>query len=190
MVNTNTLVKMGSTKENADKYIEHLVLTMDKYEINTKLRKSHFLSQIFHESSCLRVANENLNYSTERLLEIYPSVFKDSNSASMCARNPKALSIKLYSGYHGRGLIQLTHKYNYESISKDLNIDFVNNLDFLSSPKFASLSAGWFWNKNNLNKLADLGALEQVKPITRKINGGYNGLEDRIRLFKIAMVNL
>ena len=108
----------------------------------------------------------------------------------MYVRNPQALSEKLYQGFHGRGLIQLTHKYNYESISKDLGIDFVNNKELLTNPKYACLSAGWFWNKNNLNKLADLGAIEQVKPITKKINGGYNGLDDRLRLFKIAMVNV
>lgn len=184
IITLNQIEKLGTYK--AELFLEPLNEAMDKYSINTPERICHFLAQVFHESGALKITSENLNYSAERLVAVYPKKFKTIEEAKPYSRNSKALSEKLYSGFHGRGLIQLTHKYNYEEISNDLGIDFVNNKELLEQPKYAALSAAWFWNKRNLNKLADLGGIEQVKPITKIINGGYNGLEDRLNYYKKA----
>lgn len=86
--------------------------------------------------------------------------------------------------YKGRGLIQITGRYNYEQISKDLDVDFVANPKMLATPYYAVVSALWFWEKKELNKLADE---ERFREITKKINGGYNGHEKRVQLYSSAL---
>ena len=117
------------------------------------------------------------------------------DSALPYHRNPKKIADKVYanrmgngtvesqegSKYIGRGLKQLTGKYNYTLISKDFGVDFVSNPELLEEPLWASLSAGWFWDENNLNPIAD--SLDFVL-LTKKINGGTIGLEDRLKRYK------
>jgi len=183
-INSQQLLLLGAKRENAFlKYGVVLAESMEQFNINTEERISHFLAQLYHESLNLSKANEDLSYTAERLVKVYPKKFTTYEEAKPYQRNSKALSIKLYNGYHGRGLIQLTHKYNYEACAKDLGIDLINKPQLLEEPKYACLSACWFWNKNKLNNIADLGGVEQVRKITRIINGGFNGLEDRTRLY-------
>lgn len=186
MITIEQLIKLGASKESAEKFHPYLVEAMTKFGITEKETIRHFLSQVYHESGCLKIVNENLNYSAERLMVVYPKRFKDIETARKYERNSKLLSELLYNGFHGRGLIQLTHKYNYESCGAGLGVDFVNNKALLQEPKYACLSACWFWSKNKLNELGKTPGEEQVKKITRVINGGYNGIDDRIKLYRKA----
>lgn len=140
-------------------YYPYLSKTLDKYEINTSLRLQHFMAQIMHESGTFVYLKEIASGSA------YEGR-KDLGNTS------PGDGIK----YKGRGVIQITGKANYRSISKDLGIDFVNNPKLLETPEYAFLSAGWFWNKHNLNKLADQ---DDIIKITKIINGGLNGIENR-----------
>jgi len=165
---------------------------LNSYHVNTPLRIAHFMAQIEHESN-LKPVSENLNYSYDGLLKIFPKYF-NADSAKFYARKPELIANKVYcnrmgngnyeSGdgwkYRGRGFIQITGKSNYLILSKDTRIDFITNPDLLLQEANSMISALWFWNKNNLNVLADKN---DVKAITKRINGGFNGLEHRTELF-------
>jgi putative chitinase len=143
--------------------------TFAKYNINTPLRQRHFLAQIFHESG-------GLIYTTEL-------------STGAQYENRKDLG-NIYPGdgrkYKGRGFIQITGRFNYEKLSKDFGIDFINTPEKLAQNPFNMLSAGWFWNLKKLNNWADKNNIEKI---TRLINGGLNGFEDRKKWFtKISCV--
>jgi len=163
------------------------------YGINTHLRMCHFLTQISHESG-LKPISENLNYSSERLRQIFPKYFISKADADRYARQPERIANRVYANrmgngneasgdgwkYRGRGFIQITGKSNYLMLSKDTRIDFITNPDLLLQEANSMISALWFWNKNNLNALADKN---DVNAITKRINGGFNGLEHRTELF-------
>jgi len=167
--------------------------TMAKYEINTPLRQAHFLAQIFHESGKLRFVKENLNYSAKGLRAVFGKYFPNNTLAEAYARKQEMIGDRVYanrmgngdensgdgSKFRGRGYIQITGCDNYTSLSKDLGIDFIKNPELLETVKYAALSAGWFWNKNNLNALADK---DDVLKVTKRINGGTHGLADRTSL--------
>lgn len=180
-----------------DDVITELSYIVDKYELNTDLRLAHFLSQCAHESSDFRLVEENLNYSADALLRVFPKYF-NSETALKYARKPILIASRVYGNrmgngderslegwkYRGRGYIQLTGKNNYQAFSDATQMDFVNNPDLIKSPKYALLSAAWFFTKNGIHKVADYGNdLKTLKEVTRRINGGYNGLEDRIKKF-------
>jgi putative chitinase len=162
-----------------------------KYGVTTPLRIAHFMAQIEHESN-LQPIEENLNYSWERLLKVFPKYFNEKNVRGY-NRFPKAIANVVYANrmgngdynsgdgykYRGRGFIQLTGKSNYVALSKDTGIDFVNNPDLLLSEVDAMVCALWFWNKNGLNDFADK---DDINSITKRINGGFNGLEHRKEL--------
>jgi putative chitinase len=184
-----------SDKANAEKYYPFLMGTCKAYGITTRVRLAAFLAQIGHESGGLKRVKENLNYSAQGLMNTWPKRFPTMDSALPYHRNPKKIADKVYanrmgngtvesregSKYVGRGLKQLTGKYNYTLISKDFGVDFVSNPELLEEPLWASLSAGWFWDENNLNPVAD--SLDFVL-LTKKINGGTIGLEDRLKRYK------
>ena len=164
----------------------------DKYEINTPLRIAHFMAQIEHESG-LKPISENLNYSSERLRQIFPKYFISKADADRYARQPERIANRVYANrmgngneasgegwrYRGRGFIQITGKINYSQLANDTDLDCLKNPDLLLEETNALISALWFWNLRKLNALADKNDL---KGITRKINGGYNGLEHRQEL--------
>lgn len=167
--------------------------TMEKYEINTALRLSHFLSQIGHESGNFRATIENLNYGAKGLRTTFGRYFPTDELAKQYERKPEKIANRVYASrmgngpessgdgwkYRGRGYIQLTGKTNYAAIDRVVEENILENPDLISS-KYPLLSAGWFWNSRNINKAADKGtAHEVVKEVTRLINGGTNGLEDR-----------
>jgi putative chitinase len=170
------------------KWLEPLEETFEKYEINTPERQACFIGQCAHESGNFKILQENLNYSAEGLMKTWPSRFPTKEIADQYARQPAKIAGKVYNGrlgntseeeaskYLGRGLIQLTGKENYGNCGSSLGVDFLSNPDLLSDPKYAALSAGWFWNKKGLNSLADSSDIETM---TKRINGGLIGLDDR-----------
>lgn len=135
---------------------------LDNYGINTPLRLAHFFAQIDHESA-----------GGKFLTELGGRSYFDKYEGRKDLGN-----IQKGDGftYRGRGFIQVTGRANYQLISKDLRIDYLNNPDKLANEADAMLSACWFWNRNKLNVLADK---DDVKAVTKKINGGFNGLADR-----------
>lgn len=162
-------------------------------KIATRLRAVHFFAQVAHETGGFRVFEENLNYSKEGLLRVFPKYFK--KDVERFVRNPEGVANRVYAGrmgnkdsgdgwkYRGRGALQLTGRSNYSLFSDymgDENI--VLNPDVVSGV-YAFESAMFFFLKNGLWELCDQGLdLDVIKKITKRINGGYNGLEDRILL--------
>jgi putative chitinase len=175
------------------------------YEINTPKRIAAFLAQCGHESGGWTVFQENLNYSAEGLNKIFKKYFPTIESAQPYARKPEMIANRVYSSrmgngdeasgdgwkYRGRGPIQLTGKANYTQFAKEMFEDWegvVNEPDWVNEDKdFALMSAIWFWNKNGLNVLADK---EDLLTMTKRINGGTNGLDDRIKHYKEAIALL
>jgi putative chitinase len=183
-MNLEQLTKLGIGQE----WLKPLDDTFEKYQINTPKRQACFIGQCMHESGGFKFLKENLNYSAAALMRTWPSRFPDMDTAEKYERNPEKIANKVYGGrmgnteegdgakYIGRGLIQLTGKETYKNCSDGIGVDLINNPDLLSDPKYAALSAGWFWNKRNLNASSDL---MDIVGITKKINGGVIGLEDR-----------
>ena len=170
------------------KWLAPLEETFAKYDISTPVRQACFIGQCAHESGNFKTLQENLNYSAEGLMKTWPSRFSTKEIADQYARQPAKIAGKVYNGrlgntseeeaaqYLGRGLIQLTGKENYANCGTALNIDLVGSPTLLIEPKYAALSAGWFWNKKGLNGLADASDFETM---TKRINGGLIGLDDR-----------
>ena len=165
-----------------------LAVTFLKYDINTPIRQAAFIGQCAHESANFKILQENLNYSAEGLMKTWPSRFPTKEVADQYARQPAKIAGKVYNGrlgntseeeaskFLGRGLIQLTGKENYDNCGKALSVDFISEPHLLAEPNYACLSAGWFWNKKGLNALADSGDIDTM---TKRINGGLIGLDDR-----------
>lgn len=176
----------------------------EKYEINVPLRIAHFMAQIEHESG-LKPISENLNYSAKRLLEIFKSDFdtnrdkwlspKEKEKVLFLIGSPERIANFVYANqngngseesgegwkYRGRGFIQITGKENYFRLANDTDIDCLKNPDLLLEEANAMISALWFWDLKGLNLLADKN---NIVGITKKINGGLNGIEHRKELFK------
>ena len=171
------------------KWEEPLKQTFDKYSLNTALRQAAFIGQCQHESNNFRTLEENLHYSAAGLMRTWSSRFPSADVAQQYANNPEKIANKVYAGrmgnteegdgwkYHGRGVIQLTGRENYERCGTAISADLINQPQLLVEPHYAVLSAGWFWNKLGLNDLADA---QEYGQMTRRINGGTLGLDDRI----------
>jgi putative chitinase len=168
-----------------------------KFGIDSPLRLAHFLAQCAHESAEFKALEENLNYSVDGLKKVFSKYFPD-DLANGYARQPEKIASRVYAGrmgngdeaskegykYRGRGYIQLTGKDNYGAFAKAIGDDVVTNPDWVKT-KYPLLSAAWFWNTRALNELADQGASDDVvTKITKKVNGGTLGLDDRISHFK------
>jgi putative chitinase len=185
---------MNSTQlqqlEIAEEWLIPINETFQKYDISTPVRQAFFIGQCAHESGNFKVLEENLHYSATRLMAVWPSRFPNIAVANQYAKNPEKIANYVYAGrlgngdeesgdgwrYHGRGLIQLTGKDNYANCGSGLGVDLLSNPNMLIDPKYAALSAGWFWNKKGLNALADAQDLDTM---TKRINGGLLGLDDR-----------
>ncbi len=180
-----------------DTVLDQIPDCAENFFINTPLRLAHFLAQCAHESAEFKAREENLNYSAEGLRKVFPKYFPD-NLADSYARQPEKIASRVYGGrmgngdeaskegykYRGRGYIQLTGKDNYNKFAQAVSDDILNNPELVAS-KYPLFSAAWFWNTRSLNQLADEGSSDDVvKKITKVVNGGYNGLEDRIKHFK------
>lgn len=145
----------NATDANIDKFLQPLIDTMVKYDINTGARMAAFLAQIAHESGSLRYVRELASG------EAYEGRTSLGNIEKGDGKR-----------FKGRGLIQLTGRTNYKLISIAFGVDFLANPQLLEEPNYAALSAGWFWNSRKLNELADLATDEAFLKITKKINGG------------------
>lgn len=179
----------------ADKWVDALNETCEKFEINTPERIAGFLSQVAHESGGFKFVVENLNYSAQALRTVFGKYFTDDSQANAYARQPERIANKVYANrmgngdeasgdgfkYRGRGLIQLTGKDNYTAFGNACAIAAVDHPEFLADPEFAAISAGWFWNTRHLNNYADAG---DVVGMTKRINGGTNGIDDRELRYK------
>ena len=168
----------------------------DNFFINTPLRLSHFLSQCSHESDNFRITEENLNYSSKRLKVVFPKYFPD-NLSDEYANNPKKIGSRVYGNrlgngdeksgegyiYRGRGYIQITGKENYKNFGSFVQDDLVAFPDKMAT-EYALISAGWFFYRKKLFVEADKGSsIENITNITRLVNGGSNGLQERIDYF-------
>ena len=181
--------------------VEAIVSSLDtlasKYEINSPLRLAHFLAQTAHESGGFRVIEENLNYSADGLKNIFGKYFHDRDPEEY-ARQPEKIANVVYASrmgngdtdsgdgykFRGRGLIQLTGRINYTKFAQDLGMSIEDTVAYLETPNGAVASAGWFWDNNNLNQYCDSGDFVML---TKRINGGTIGIEDRKHHFEIAM---
>lgn len=180
-----------------DAVLAQIPAVIEKFQVNTPLRLCHFLAQCAHESGGFKVVNENLNYGAKGLLSIFKKYFPTEAKALEYERKPEKIANLVYGGrmgngpeasgdgykYRGRGFIQLTGKDNYGAFDKVVEDDILANPDLVAS-KYPLLSAAWFWNSRALNALADKGATTaDVTAITKKVNGGTHGLEDRLAKF-------
>ena len=175
----------------SSEWLDPLNETFGKYGIDTPKRQACFLGQTRHESMNYKATKENLNYSAKALMATWPSRFPDIDTAEKYERNPEKIASKVYMGrlgnttpeeaakYIGRGLIQVTGKENYQHCGEALGVDFLANPELLEQPLYAALSAGWFWNKKGLNALADEGTKDSFDVMTKRINGGLLGIDDR-----------
>lgn len=166
---------------------------LPQFEIVTVQRVAGFISQCAHESNDFTVLVENLNYGAEGLCSIFGKYFRTDAEAFQFQRRPAAIANRVYANrmsngpessgdgwaYRGRGILQITGRYNYSQCSMDVFQDtsLVDNPDLLTTPAYAVVSACWYWNKNSLNAICDS---ENVTLLSKKINGGTNGLNDRI----------
>jgi len=155
-------------------------------------RGAHLLGQVVHESGTFRYTRENLNYSVEAMMKVWPNRFPTKESAEPFARNPKALAENVYFGrmgndskekasaYIGRGFLQLTGYNNVRSFASDMRVPEVLDNPQLLEEDYAMDTALWFFKKNNLWKICDEGVNDDtIKSLTKRINGGYTGLSHR-----------
>ena len=175
-----------------DHWHEALDQLLDDYDINTPLRVAHFVAQCAHESGNFVFIKENLNYRAESLTKTWPRLFPTMEIARQYEKQPERIANRAYGNrmgngdeasgdgwrYCGRGLIQLTGKDNYTFFAGSLGISVEDAADYLATFEGAAQSACWYWEQNNLNRFADAN---DAKGLTRAINGGYLGLEDRIK---------
>lgn len=162
---------------------------LEDYDINTPKRLAYFMAQCHHESGGFVFVSENLNYKASGLVKVFPKYF-DENTARAYEKQPQKIANRVYANrmgngdeasgqgfkYAGKGIIQLTGKDNYTRFAQSLEISVEDAAEYMKTFEGAAQSACWFWETNNLNKFADAGDL---KTMTRVINGGYKGMEDR-----------
>jgi len=174
-----------------DHWYAALEQLLDDYDINTPLRVAHFVAQCAHESGNFVFIKENLNYKAASLQKTFAKYFPTAELAAQYANKPERIANRVYASrmgngpeasgdgyrYCGRGLIQLTGKDNYTFFAGSLDITTEEASEYLQTFEGAAQSACWFWEQNNLNRFADAN---DVKGLTRAINGGYIGLDDRI----------
>ena len=181
--------------------LDELPLVMEKFGITNPLRLTHFLAQCSHESGGFKIIKENLNYSTDGLLRIFSKYFRkadgvtpDRQLAESYARQPQRIGSRVYANrmgngneasgdgykYSGKGFIQLTGKDNYKQFSEFIREDCVANPDLVAT-KYPLSSAAFFFNKNHIWDICDKGGSRDViVQVTKKVNGGDIGLQDRI----------
>jgi putative chitinase len=171
---------------------------LPEYEINTPQRVAAFVAQCAHESGGFRALKENLNYKAESLIRVFPKYFKTLDEAKHYEKQPEKIANKIYGSrmgngdeasgdgfrYCGRGLIQLTGKDNYTWFAASLDMPVEEVPEYLGTFEGAVQSACWFWESNNLNQWADKG---DILTMTKKINGGTIGLEDRKKHYEHAL---
>ena len=180
-----------------DSVVDALDAAMRRFEIDTPSRMAAFAAQLAHESGQLQRWTENLNYRWERLRQVFPKYFTSDAEARAFDRKPERIANRVYASrmgngpeasgdgwrYRGRGPIQLTGRDNYRACGSAIGVDLVGDPDLLATPGPGCLAAAWFWARNGLNALADAG---DFVTITRRINGGLNGLAERREFWEQA----
>jgi putative chitinase len=184
-----------------DHWYEALCTILPDYGIDTPQRVASFLAQCAHESGGFRALKENLNYRPETLRKIFPKYFPNDELARQYASKPnkqEAIASRVYANrmgngpeesgdgyrYCGRGLIQLTGKQNYQAFAESIETPVEELPEYLATFEGAIQSACWFWETNNLNQYADSG---DILTMTKRINGGTIGLDDRIKHYQHAL---
>lgn len=172
--------------------------TFERFNINTPVQQAAFIGQCGHECGHFKILEENLNYRAETLMKLWPKRFPTLEVANQYARNPKKIANMVYANrmgnrdeasgdgyrFRGRGCIQLTGHANYFHASKALGVDFVKEPDLVATPQYAALTAGWFWSTHDCSRFAQA---QDWKGLTKKINGGYIGLDDRVKHTQLAL---
>lgn len=190
IVTSDLLQRIAPSGKDLPALAAAMALHMPRYEMSTPRRVAMFLAQTAHESGGYVLRRENLSYSAARLCQVWPLRFPTIESAKPYERNPEALALKVYSNrngnggpetgdgwaFIGRGLIQITGRTNYAAMAEALQRPLDSLPAWLEAPEGAVLSALWFWKSRGLNHFADAGDFEEL---TRRINGGTVGLDDR-----------
>jgi putative chitinase len=193
MLNSEQLKKMHIGEE----WVDALNETFERFQIDTPMRQASFIGQCSHESANFKVLEENLNYRAATLLKLFPRTAKRTwgftpEEAAAYERQPKKIANRIYGNrmnnrdeasgdgfrFRGRGILQLTGAANYHHASKALGADFIMEPDLVATPKYAAMTAGWFWNTHKINQFADV---QDWVTMTKRINGGTIGLDDRIK---------
>ncbi|KAA1280227.1 glycoside hydrolase family 19 protein [Citrobacter pasteurii] len=193
----------GVNQTLADKWFPHILETMQKFGIDTPKRQANFIAQIGTESGGFRSVQESLNYSVAGLAIFGPRLTtsqrdqlgRKPGEPPLSPKRQEAIANLVYGGrygndlcgdgwrFRGRGLKQITFRDNYAACGKSLGLNLIDNPGLLTEDRYAALSAGWFWKANNCNGFADVG---DVTGLTRRINGGLNGIDDRKERTRIA----
>lgn len=199
-ITCDTLRKIYPQSKSIARYCEALHQAMSECGIDTAARACAFLAQVGHESAQLNRIEENLNYSAQALRKVFPKYFRTPQEASSYAHHPERIANRVYANrmgngseesgdgwkFRGRGLIQITGRDNYVSMSALMGKDLTVWPDALLMPLDACRSAALWWKANGLNALADKLAADERKTfetITKRVNGGLNGLEDRWAIY-------
>ena len=197
-ITRNQLNSIIPGNQHLDKWLECLNTILVEYEIDSPERVAAFLAQCAHESAGFTAIKENLNYKAASLRKVFPKYFPTDELAEQYAHNQEAIANRVYGNrmgngdehsgdgyaYCGRGLIQLTGHDNYKAFADSLSSSMEEIVEFLQTFEGCVQSACWFWETNDLNALADSG---DIKAMTKRINGGYIGLEDRIKHYNHAL---
>lgn len=198
-IEKQVLTGLGVSSANTDKFLPDLNRLLPKYDIDTPLRVAHFLAQVLHESGRMKHTVENMNYSGEGLRKTFKKYFTTAEAKDF-ARQPERIGNRVYANrmgngdeasgdgfrFRGRGLVQLTGRSNYKKFSTWLGKDVVAKPEQVAD-KYAVASAVFFWDSKKLNSLADL---DDGTKITKRVNGGFNGLSDRLGLLAQAKLLL
>jgi putative chitinase len=183
---------------NAESWYEAICQILPDYDIQTVPRVAAFLAQTAHESGGYRAIRENLNYKAASLMKVWPRHFPTMEIAAAYEKKPERIANRAYGNrmgngpeesgdgwrYAGKGLIQLTGKDNYTRYAQSLEMSVEEASEHLTTFEGCVQSAAWFWEANNLNQWADKG---DILTLTKRINGGTIGLEDRIKHYNHAL---
>lgn len=194
MVSPEQLKKMHI----GEQWVDALNETFQRFNILTPIQQASFIGQCGHECGNFRILEENLNYRAETLMKLWKSRFPTIEIANEYAKNPKKIANKVYANrmgnrdeasgdgyrFRGRGCIQLTGHANYFHAGQACSEDFVMQPDLVATPRYAAMTAGWFWDTHKLNQYADR---QDFLMMTKKINGGTIGLDDRIKHINHAL---
>ena len=197
MVNAEQLAKLHIGAD----WVDALNETFSRFNINTKNQQAMFIGQCSHECGNFRLLEEILNYRAETLMKLWPKRFPSLEFAKQYEKNPRKIANSVYANrmgnrdeasgdgyrFRGRGALQCTGHSTYFHAGKALGVDFVMQPDLVATPKYAALTAGWFWDTHKLNPPSD--ALDYTK-VTKIINGGTIGLDDRIKHVQHALAVL
>lgn len=196
MVNSEQLARLHIGPE----WVDALNATFARFNISTPIQQASFIGQCSHECGNFRTLEENLNYKPATLMRIWPSRFKTMDDCMIC-NGHRGIANKVYANrmgnrdersgdgfrFRGRGCIQLTGHANYYHAGQACGVDFVMEPDLVATPMYAAMTAGWFWDTHKLNDFANR---KDYVGMTKKINGGTIGLQDRISHIEQALAVL